>query len=146
MVDAPRTDPTPPDETAPEPAPAPVDENAGDSDEGEEEEKVAEAPPEEKKDDRGRRRRRRRTTPKSAPEPAASTSETAPEARPAPEPPAPDHPLRDTPRCIITPHQAGPTKDSYPCMGRRAIENLRRWKTGEPLLGEVTAEMLPRMT
>ncbi|MGQ9731134.1 MAG: hydroxyacid dehydrogenase [Candidatus Zipacnadales bacterium] len=63
-----------------------------------------------------------------------------------PEPPAADHPLRDTPRCIITPHQAGPTKDAYPCMGRRAIENLRRWKAGEPLLGEITVEMLPRMT
>ncbi|MBM3474680.1 MAG: hydroxyacid dehydrogenase [Armatimonadetes bacterium] len=63
-----------------------------------------------------------------------------------PEPPAPDNPLRDTPRCLITPHQAGPTKDRYHCMGRRAIENLTRWRAGEPLLGEVTAEMLPRMT
>jgi phosphoglycerate dehydrogenase-like enzyme len=63
-----------------------------------------------------------------------------------PEPPASDNPLRGTPRCLITPHQAGPTKDRYHCMGRRAIDNLKRWKSGEPLLGEVTAEMLPRMT
>ena len=63
-----------------------------------------------------------------------------------PEPPAADSPLRDTPRCLITPHQAGPTKDRYHCMGRHAIDNLRRWQAGEPLLGEITAEMLPRMT
>jgi phosphoglycerate dehydrogenase-like enzyme len=63
-----------------------------------------------------------------------------------PEPPSLDSPLRDTPRCLITPHQAGPTKDRYHCMGRRAIDNLGRWKSGKPLLGEVTAEMLPRMT
>ena len=63
-----------------------------------------------------------------------------------PEPPPPDSPLRATPRCIITPHQAGPTKDSYPCKGRRAIENLKRWKGGEELLGEITADMLSRMT
>jgi len=63
-----------------------------------------------------------------------------------PEPPSPGNPLRDTPRCLITPHQAGPTKDRYHCMGRRAIDNLKLWKSGQPLLGEVTAEMLPRMT
>jgi len=63
-----------------------------------------------------------------------------------PEPPAPDNPLRDTPRCLITPHQAGPTRDRYHCMGRRAIDNLKRWQAGAPLLGEVTVEMLPRMT
>ncbi len=63
-----------------------------------------------------------------------------------PEPPPAGSRLRATPRCIITPHQAGPTKDSYPCKGRRAIENLKRWKAGEELLGEVTPEMLPRMT
>jgi len=63
-----------------------------------------------------------------------------------PEPPAPDNPLRDTPRCLITPHQAGPTSDRYHCMGRRAIDNLQRWQAGRPLLGELTPEMLPRMT
>jgi phosphoglycerate dehydrogenase-like enzyme len=63
-----------------------------------------------------------------------------------PEPPAPDHPLRSQPRCLITPHQAGPTRDSYHLMGDRCLLNLRNWKEGKPLLGEITAEMLGRMT
>jgi phosphoglycerate dehydrogenase-like enzyme len=63
-----------------------------------------------------------------------------------PEPPPPDHPLRRTPRCLITPHQAGPTKDQYWRMGERALLNLGNWRDGKPLVGEVTAEMLPRMT
>jgi phosphoglycerate dehydrogenase-like enzyme len=63
-----------------------------------------------------------------------------------PEPPPPDSPLRNTPRCLITPHQAGPTRDQYFRMGDRALLNLRNWKEGRPLVGEVTAEMLGRMT
>ena len=63
-----------------------------------------------------------------------------------PEPPPADSPLRRTPRCLVTPHQAGPTRDSYHCMGERCLLNLRNWKDVRPLVGEVTAEMLPRMT
>ncbi|MFQ6096321.1 MAG: hydroxyacid dehydrogenase [Armatimonadota bacterium] len=63
-----------------------------------------------------------------------------------PEPPAPNHPLRRQARCIITPHQAGPTRDSYHLMGERCLLNLRNWKEGKPLVGEITPEMLRRMT
>ncbi len=63
-----------------------------------------------------------------------------------PEPPAPDHPLRDTPRCLITCHSAGPTTDMYPKMGRRAVENIGRFLRKQPLIQEITSEMLRRMT
>jgi len=63
-----------------------------------------------------------------------------------PEPPAPDHPLRNQPRCIMTCHRAGPTTDQYDKMGRRAVENIRRFLEGRPLIDEITPEMLLRMT
>ncbi|NOY79364.1 MAG: hydroxyacid dehydrogenase [Kiritimatiellaeota bacterium] len=63
-----------------------------------------------------------------------------------PEPPAADHPLRDQPRCLMTCHRGGPTTDQYDKMGRRAIDNIRRFKAGQPLIQELTPETLMRMT
>lgn len=57
-----------------------------------------------------------------------------------------DHPLRDEPRCIIMCHQGGPTHDGYKKMGQRALENIRRYKNAEPLLQEIDADKLRRMT
>ncbi|MBI3986612.1 MAG: hypothetical protein HY343_06820 [Lentisphaerae bacterium] len=62
------------------------------------------------------------------------------------EPIPPDHPLRDTPRCVISTHQAGPTTDMYPEMGKRAMTNILNFLDGKPLIDEITADMLPRMT
>ena len=62
------------------------------------------------------------------------------------EPLPAEHPLRNEPRCIITCHQAGPTRDGYFKMGERALENIRRFKNGENLLQELFADNLRRMT
>ncbi len=62
------------------------------------------------------------------------------------EPLPAEHPLRDEPRCIITCHQAGPTRDGYFKMGQRALENIRRFKQGDELLQELYADNLRRMT
>lgn len=59
-----------------------------------------------------------------------------------PEPPAPDHPLRGLPNCIITPHIAGAVNNGKKRLGRFAVEELRRLLAGEPLLGEVKPEQL----
>jgi phosphoglycerate dehydrogenase-like enzyme len=62
------------------------------------------------------------------------------------EPLPADSPLRTTSRCILTGHQAGPTQDVYPDMGRRGLENIKRFANSEPLIQEITPEILGRMT
>lgn len=62
------------------------------------------------------------------------------------EPLPKEHPLRKCDRCLITCHNSGPTLDTYPLMGERAYENIRRYTQNEPLLQELSAEMLKRMT
>lgn len=54
-----------------------------------------------------------------------------------PEPLPPTHPLWTTPRVIITPHSAGATVDGFERRWRLAIENVRRYVAGEPLLGAI---------
>jgi len=58
-----------------------------------------------------------------------------------PEPPAQDSPLRKLDNVILTPHIAGPVTDCTR-LGRRAVEEVRRFFNGEPPLYEVTREML----
>ncbi|BCW99237.1 MAG: dehydrogenase [Armatimonadota bacterium] len=62
-----------------------------------------------------------------------------------PEPPAPDSPLRTLPNVLLTPHVAGCVGSGLKRLGAAAAEEVRRFLAGEPLLNEVTREMLPRL-
>lgn len=62
-----------------------------------------------------------------------------------PEPPAPDSPLRTMPNVLLTPHLAGCVGSGLKRLGATAAEEVRRFLTGEPLINEVTREMLPRL-
>ncbi|MCX8155298.1 MAG: D-2-hydroxyacid dehydrogenase [Verrucomicrobiae bacterium] len=48
------------------------------------------------------------------------------------EPPPPDHPLLQAPRCFITPHQAWATRAARQRLLRVSVENLRAYLTGHP--------------
>ncbi len=54
-----------------------------------------------------------------------------------PEPLPEDHPLRTTPNCYITPHIAGGFSTEMQALVQHFIENLRRFRIGEPLLDRV---------
>jgi phosphoglycerate dehydrogenase-like enzyme len=54
-----------------------------------------------------------------------------------PEPLPADHPLWSTPNCIITPHVANTPEMALPLLAARISENVRRWGSGEPLVGLV---------
>ena len=52
------------------------------------------------------------------------------------EPPAPDHPLLNHERVVVTPHTAGVTEQSFTALGRAVADNVERLKKGEPLENE----------
>jgi phosphoglycerate dehydrogenase-like enzyme len=54
-----------------------------------------------------------------------------------PEPLPDDHPLWSIPNCIITPHVANTPEMAFPLLAARITENVRRWGSGEPLVGLV---------
>lgn len=62
-----------------------------------------------------------------------------------PEPPAPDHPLRTLPNVIMTPHLAGLANNGLKKVGQHACDEIERFLSGQPLLAEVTRDMLARM-
>jgi len=57
-----------------------------------------------------------------------------------PEPPAADDPVWDTPNLLITPHFTAAMPDRAERSLDVIIENLRRYRAGEPLLNRVTEE------
>ena len=59
-----------------------------------------------------------------------------------PEPLPPDHPLRDQPNVILTPHIAGPTEDRLWTLGHCAATDLARFFSGKQPLHVVTREAL----
>lgn len=59
-----------------------------------------------------------------------------------PEPPAPDHPLRSLPNCVLTPHIAGAVGNGVRRLGEYVVEEIGRWQAGEPLQGEVRQSQL----
>lgn len=62
-----------------------------------------------------------------------------------PEPLPPDHPLRQMPNAVITPHVAGPTPDGRRDMFRCVVDDLRLFLSGQRPANLVTREMLARM-
>ena len=54
--------------------------------------------------------------------------------------------LRNHWRCLLFPHQGGPSLDQYFKMMERTVENIRRYTKGEPILMEITAQKLRIMT
>ncbi|MFF1765667.1 hydroxyacid dehydrogenase [Streptomyces sp. NPDC058249] len=62
-----------------------------------------------------------------------------------PEPLPPDHPLVTLPNVLLTPHIAGAQGSETRRLGEYAVNEVERWLTGEPLLGEVTRDALPRL-
>lgn len=59
-----------------------------------------------------------------------------------PEPPAADHPLRSLPNCIMTPHLAGQANNGRGRIGVHVHEEMMRLLNNEPLVSQVTREML----
>lgn len=62
------------------------------------------------------------------------------------EPLSIDSPFRYHPRCIITPHSAGPTINCFHDMGNFAVKNILHYLRGEPLQGQITLEQYDRIT
>ncbi|WP_244888258.1 hydroxyacid dehydrogenase [Streptomyces scopuliridis] len=62
-----------------------------------------------------------------------------------PEPLPPGHPLLSLPNVLVTPHIAGAQGSEVRRLGQYAVAEVARWVAGEPLLGEVTREALPRL-
>ncbi len=58
-----------------------------------------------------------------------------------PEPLPEGHPLWDVPNCIITPHTANTLEMARPILSARITENIRRFTSGEPLIGLVDPEL-----
>ncbi|MEX2289454.1 MAG: D-isomer specific 2-hydroxyacid dehydrogenase family protein [Mycobacteriales bacterium] len=54
-----------------------------------------------------------------------------------PEPLPDGHPLWTLPNCLITPHTANPWQTAQPLLAQRVTDNVRRFGSGEPLLGLV---------
>jgi phosphoglycerate dehydrogenase-like enzyme len=55
-------------------------------------------------------------------------------------------PLRGLPNVTLMPHIGGPTEDRYPAVGRFALDNLHRWRAGEPLEAEIDLELYDAST
>ena len=58
-----------------------------------------------------------------------------------PEPLPQGHPLWSLPNCLITPHVGNTPEMGVPLLADRVTENVRRFATGEPLLGPVDIEL-----
>jgi phosphoglycerate dehydrogenase-like enzyme len=63
-----------------------------------------------------------------------------------PEPPPPDSPLRGLLNCQLTCHTAGPTPDRMVDFGDAAIDNVRRYVSGQPVERVVDAKKYDLIT
>ena len=62
-----------------------------------------------------------------------------------PEPPAPDHPFRTLPNCVLTGHVAGAVNNGLHRLGRHAAAEIESYVDGRPLAGEVYESQLPTL-
>lgn len=62
------------------------------------------------------------------------------------EPLPTDSILRHLDNVVLTPHSAGPTRDSLVECGRYALKNLRRWAAGEPVESAIDLRRFDLMT
>jgi phosphoglycerate dehydrogenase-like enzyme len=62
-----------------------------------------------------------------------------------PEPPAPDHPFRTLPNCVLTGHVAGAVNNGLSRLGRHAVAEIESYVDGRPLAGEVYESQLPTL-
>lgn len=62
-----------------------------------------------------------------------------------PEPPAPGSPLFELPNVLLTPHLAGPQGDEIHRSAQLAVDEVRRFAAGEPMLHEITRDDLARL-
>lgn len=62
-----------------------------------------------------------------------------------PEPPVPESPLFHLPNVVLTPHIAGTVEREAVRLGRAMIDELHRWRRGEPLHHAVTQEQASRL-
>jgi phosphoglycerate dehydrogenase-like enzyme len=58
-----------------------------------------------------------------------------------PEPLPPDHPLWSMSNCIITPHVGNTPEMAAPLLAARITENVKRWASGDELIGLVDTEL-----
>jgi phosphoglycerate dehydrogenase-like enzyme len=61
------------------------------------------------------------------------------------EPVPDDDPLLKLPNVYLTPHCAGHTRESYVLQGTNAVEDMRRYFAGEPLLQEIPSDKAHQM-
>jgi len=59
-----------------------------------------------------------------------------------PEPPRADHPFRQLPNCVITPHLAGSVADGCRRLGRSVVDQLLAFDAGRALPGFITQERI----
>jgi phosphoglycerate dehydrogenase-like enzyme len=62
-----------------------------------------------------------------------------------PEPPEPDSPLYTLPNVVLTPHIAGSLDQESQRMGRIAVEELKRYLSGEPQQWAISREQAARL-
>lgn len=58
-----------------------------------------------------------------------------------PEPLPPEHPLWSLRNCIITPHVGNTPEMAAPLLSERITENVKRWASGDELIGPVDFEL-----
>jgi phosphoglycerate dehydrogenase-like enzyme len=58
-----------------------------------------------------------------------------------PEPLPPEHPLWSMPNCIITPHVGNTPAMAQPLLYARIAENVKRWASGDQLIGLVEIDL-----
>ena len=62
-----------------------------------------------------------------------------------PEPPVPESPLYTLPNVVLTPHIAGSMDNECRRMGQSMVEELGRYRAGQPLKWQITQELAAKL-